>query len=90
MRLDEFLKLKYGDIATGGWTPRLRARFGYLTPDDRYEFAVGQYVTPETNWLDVGCGRSLFATNQKTAAVLAARCKSLIGIDPSDNILDPV
>lgn len=78
--------LKYGELAAGGWAPRLRHRFGYFTPDDWYEACVWNLVGPETNWLDVGCGRALFPSNDAAARVLAARCKSLTGLDPSDNI----
>ena len=78
--------LKYGDLAAGGWAPRLRHRFGYYTPDDWYEACVWALVTPETDWLDVGCGRALFPSNWPAARVLAARSKSLTGLDPSDNI----
>ena len=88
METAEFFGLKYGDLEKGGWGPRLRARFGYVTPDDRYELLVSQCVTPETDWLDVGCGRFLFAHNKEVAGILAGRCKSLSGIDPSDNILE--
>jgi 2-polyprenyl-3-methyl-5-hydroxy-6-metoxy-1,4-benzoquinol methylase len=80
--------LKYGDLAHGGWAPRLRARFGYYTPDDWYEAHVWGLITSETDWLDVGCGRALFPSNAAAARVLAARCKSLTGLDPSDNIDD--
>ena len=84
----EFIKLKYGDLALGGWSPRLRERFGYETPDDCYELKVEAYVTPGTDWLDVGCGRLLFGQNVRLAAQLAARARSLDGIDPSANILE--
>jgi SAM-dependent methyltransferase len=80
--------LKYGDLAAGGWGPRLRHRFGYFTPDDWYEAWVWHLVGAETNWLDVGCGRALFPSNDAAARVLAARCKCLTGLDPSDNIDD--
>jgi 2-polyprenyl-3-methyl-5-hydroxy-6-metoxy-1,4-benzoquinol methylase len=79
-------RLKYGDLAAGGWGPRLRSRFGYYTPDDWYEATVCALVTPQTDWLDVGCGRDLFPFNLPAARMLAARCRSLTGIDPSDNI----
>jgi len=84
----DFISLKYGDLAQGGWSPRLRERFGYLTPDDRYELKVGEHVTADTEWLDVGCGRLLFGSNVGFAAQLAARAQLLDGIDPSANILE--
>ncbi len=88
MERAEFIRLKYGDLAKCGWSPRQRERFGYLTPDDRYELAVCKHVVPGIDWLDVGCGRFLFGSNKELAAVLATRCKSLTGIDPSPNIWD--
>ena len=88
MEAAEFIEVKYGDLAVGGWSPRMRRSFGYLNPDDQYEMRVAAAVTPETDWLDVGCGRLLFAGNMGLAARLAERCKSLGGIDPSPNILE--
>jgi 2-polyprenyl-3-methyl-5-hydroxy-6-metoxy-1,4-benzoquinol methylase len=80
--------LKYGDLAQGGWAPRLRHRFGYYTPDDWYEACVWGLAGPETDWLDVGCGRAPFPSNDAAARLLAERCRSLTGLDPSDNIDD--
>ena len=88
MQQSEFIALKYGAPAQRGWSPRLRDRFGYLSPDDEYELEVARQVTPGTDWLDVGCGRHLFGSNMGLAAVLAARAKSLDGVDPSPNILE--
>ena len=86
--LPEVLQEKYGDLARGGWAPRLRARFGHATPDDWYEACVAALVTPTTCWLDVGCGHDIFPSNAATATRLAARCRLLVGVDPSDNIDD--
>jgi SAM-dependent methyltransferase len=61
--------------------------FGYFNPDDVYETTVSRLVTPETAWLDVGCGRDIFPSNRATAGLLANRCRLLAGLDPSDNIL---
>ena len=57
------LTLKYGDPGNWSWGPRLRDKAGYLTPDDIYELAVCDLVHPDTDWLDVGCGRDLFSQN---------------------------
>ncbi|MDP9096908.1 MAG: class I SAM-dependent methyltransferase, partial [Pseudomonadota bacterium] len=84
----EFLAVKYGDLSAGGWGPRLRAQFGHVTPDDRYEYVVSQRVTPGVDWLDVGCGRHLFPHNMTLAERLAERCGSLTGIDPSKNVFE--
>lgn len=43
-------------------------------------------VTPDTTWLDVGCGRSMFPSNPAGAELLARRCRRLVGVDPSDNV----
>jgi 2-polyprenyl-3-methyl-5-hydroxy-6-metoxy-1,4-benzoquinol methylase len=88
--LPEVLREKYGDLARGGWAPRLRARFGHVTSDDWYEACVAALVTPATQWLDAGCGRDVFPSNAATAVRLAARCRLLVGVDPSDNIDDNV
>jgi 2-polyprenyl-3-methyl-5-hydroxy-6-metoxy-1,4-benzoquinol methylase len=79
---------KYGDLSKGGWGPRQRLGFGHLTPADWYEALLDAVVTPQTIWLDVGCGRNLSPGNTATARRLADRCSKLVGIDPSDNIDD--
>jgi 2-polyprenyl-3-methyl-5-hydroxy-6-metoxy-1,4-benzoquinol methylase len=79
---------KYGDLSKGGWAPKQRLGFGHLTPADWYEALLDALVTPQTVWLDVGCGRDLFPGNVATARRLADRCRKLVGIDPSDNIDD--
>lgn len=84
----DLLTLKYGKPGERNWGPRFRATAGYLTPDDIYEQTICDLVTPGTDWLDVGCGRDLFPHNRKTAAILAARCHSLTGIDPSPNVFE--
>lgn len=84
--ISQVTALKYGDLATAGWGPRLRERFGYFTPDDWYEATVWNLVRPESDWLDVGCGRDIFPSNAAAARLLAERCHSLTGLDPSDNI----
>ena len=82
---DEAVRLKLGE-ETPGWSPRLRQRFGYFTPDEWYEAALLSLVGPETEWLDVGCGHDPFPSNRRLARVLADRAKLLVGLDPSDNI----
>jgi SAM-dependent methyltransferase len=78
---------KYGpDLSAVGWAPRLRARFGYFSPDDHYEALVSKLVTPGSAWLDVGCGRNIFPSNYRLARTLAERCRVLVGVDPDDTI----
>jgi len=84
----EFLAVKHGNTSTWGWGPRLRARFGYRTPDDWYEALLFETVQPDTAWLDVGCGRFLLPSNRPLANLLASRCRLLVGLDPDDNIDD--
>jgi SAM-dependent methyltransferase len=82
----EFLTLKHGNTSGWGWGPRLRARFGYRTPNDWYEALLFETVQPDTSWLDVGCGRFLLPSNHPLANLLASRCRLLVGLDPDDNI----
>jgi len=84
--LPTVLTTKFGSPDRMGWRPRLRQRFGYCTPDELYEAAVAGFVHNDTVWLDVGCGRDLFPSNPGTAAILAGRCRLLVGLDPSENI----
>jgi SAM-dependent methyltransferase len=80
------LRDKVGDFLAAGWAPKQRLAFGHLTPSDWYESLLDAMVTPQTVWLDVGCGRDLSPGNVATARRLADRCRKLVGIDPSDNI----
>ena len=86
--IGEVLALKYGPPDRMGWSPALRFRFGYCTPDDWYEALLFDLIDEETEWLDVGCGRAVFPSNPAGAAVLARRCRRLVGLDPSDNVLE--
>ena len=43
-------------------------------------------VDVQTDWLDVGCGRSIFPANAKLARILADRCRLLVGVDPDDTL----
>ncbi len=80
------LYARFGPTGRMGWSPRLRQRHNYDTPDELYEAAVSAFVTADTIWLDVGCGRDLFPSNRAAAAMLARRCRLLVGLDPSDNV----
>ncbi len=75
---------KFGDAP--GSAPHRRLRYGYFTPDDVYEATVAKLVTPGCRWLDVGGGRDVFPTNPPLAAALAARCGTLVAVDPSPNV----
>ncbi len=69
-----------------GWSPRLRQRFGYFTPDECYEAMMLQLIDSGADWIDVGCGHDLFPSNHPLAELLSARCRHLVGVDPSPNI----
>lgn len=81
IELDEVARLKYGELSTTGWGPRLRWRFAYFTPDEFYEALVARLVRADVSWLDVGCGRDLFPHNRPLAGILASRCRLLVGVD---------
>lgn len=86
--IEQVRELKYGPAGSRGWGPRLRESFGYSTPDDWYEALLLDLVGPETEWLDVGCGRTIFPYNEAAGRLLAGRCRRLVGLDPSGNIQD--
>ncbi len=80
-RLERIFFLKYGAPDKTGWGPRLRWAVGHFNPDDHYEALVDRLVGPDSRWLDVGCGRSLFRSNEALGRLLAARCKRIVGVD---------
>lgn len=82
---DVFL-IKYESHQLIGWGPQMRSYFNYYTPDDYYEAVVQKLVTPGCNWLDVGCGRYIFPSNERLARMLADRCATLVGVDPDETI----
>ena len=84
--LEEVFRMKYGSATHTGWDPRMRLRFGHFTPDDYYEAVVARLVTPTSKWLDVGCGRNVFPSNEKLARMLASRSSLLVGVDPDDTV----
>ena len=86
-RLTKLFRQKYSDIAEIGWRPRMRLKWGYFLPSDFYEAIVDQLVTEQTSWLDIGGGRDIFPENPRLSTQLSNRCKRLVGIDPSNNIL---
>jgi 2-polyprenyl-3-methyl-5-hydroxy-6-metoxy-1,4-benzoquinol methylase len=82
----EAFAIKVRDKAGLGWSPALRQRYGYFTPDECYEGLVHMLVAPATRWLDVGCGHNLFPSNPNLSRALADRCALLVGIDPDETI----
>lgn len=87
-RLQKLFYLKYGALDKTGWGPRTRWRAGHFNPDDHYEAVVEQLVTDKSRWLDVGCGRHLFPSNEPLAELLSARCKLLVGVDPDPTLAE--
>jgi 2-polyprenyl-3-methyl-5-hydroxy-6-metoxy-1,4-benzoquinol methylase len=77
---------KYSSDYGLGWSPALRSRFHYYTPDDVYEAMVGKLIVDNADWADVGCGHSIFPSNAPLARKLADRARTVYGIDPSVNI----
>jgi SAM-dependent methyltransferase len=49
---------------------------------------MNQLVDAETDWLDVGCGRNIFPSNQKLSQILADRSHLLVGVDPDETLND--
>lgn len=85
--LEALFDLKYrSSEAPLGRDPARRLHYGYFNPDDHYEALVRRLVTPATSWLDIGCGRNLFPSNQRLARELADRCRLLVGVDPDATI----
>jgi 2-polyprenyl-3-methyl-5-hydroxy-6-metoxy-1,4-benzoquinol methylase len=81
-------KQKYGDVSKTGWSPKRRFRLGHILAGDLYECKIEKMVTSNTNWIDVGGGRSLFPNNPKLSQELSVRCNKLVSVDPSDNVLE--
>ncbi|MEO1529728.1 MAG: class I SAM-dependent methyltransferase [Planctomycetota bacterium] len=77
---------KVGGFEKLGPGPKRRASYGYYLPAEVYECLVDKMVTPETEWLDVGGGKTVFPQNPGLAQTLADRCMHLAAVDPSDNI----
>ena len=80
--------VKYRRFGEPGWGPRQRLKFGYFQADDHYEALVNKLVQSGCSWADVGCGRDIFPSNPDLAETIAARCSSVFGIDPDQNIED--
>ncbi|MDQ2804280.1 MAG: hypothetical protein M3Y41_16965, partial [Pseudomonadota bacterium] len=86
--VEEALRLKHGPAAAHGqWTLPMHRRFGYVSPDAWYEGTLLRLCRPGAAWLDVGGGRHVFPHNGRAAELLARRCRLLVGLDPSPNIL---
>jgi SAM-dependent methyltransferase len=84
--LERIFRLKYGDLATVGWGPRIRNRYHYYSPDEHYEAMVDKLVTNGVSWLEVGGGRHTFPSNARLAKMLADRCELLVVVDPDETV----
>lgn len=87
-QLESIFHLKYGSPSTTGWGPRMRWDAGHFNPDDHYEALVERLVESGCRWLDVGCGRSLFPSNERLARLLSDRCGLLVGLDPDPTLAE--
>lgn len=65
----------------------MRRRFGFYQPAARYRALVDRLVNHESRWLDVGGGKTIFPNHRALSCDLAERCELLVGVDPSENIL---
>lgn len=86
--LQAVFQMKYGAPEFMGSEPRKRFNAEYFMPDDWYEALVERLITPGCSWIDVGGGRDVFPFNPRLARKLAARCRSLVAVDPSDTLDD--
>jgi SAM-dependent methyltransferase len=84
--LDQLFRQKYGDPATVGWSPRQRYEFGYYLPADVYEATVKKLVFEGCEWIDIGGGHNVFPENPGLARILVDRCRSVVAVDPSENV----
>ena len=84
--LEKLFSIKYGRIDQLGWGPKIRRRFNHYNPDDHYEALVNRLVNENISWLDVGCGRNLFPSNQNLAKILSKKVGFLMGVDPDKTI----
>lgn len=84
--LHQMFHLRYGKDGELGWGPRLRQDYDYYTPDDYYEALVAGLIAPGSHWLDIGCGRELFASNHQLSRSLQQRCARLVGLDPDPTL----
>ena len=85
-RMLELFEISYGPVHPDAWGVRLRRRFGYFTPDERYEEVLERLIDDKTVWLDVGGGSNIFPGNPTLSRILADRCDHLTVVDPSSNI----
>ena len=86
--LERRFRSRYGDVTKFGWRMRLKRRFGYFDPDSWYEAAVDRLVGEGSEWVDVGGGKSVLPSDETLAATLSQRCAFLLGVDPSENIVE--
>jgi hypothetical protein len=86
--LERHFLQKYGSPATSGWGPKRRYRNKLVLAGDLYECYLDKIVTGESIWVDVGGGSSILPHNPKLSQDLAERCRKLVSVDPSKNVLN--
>jgi len=80
--------MRHNDLDKGGWSPKRRRKFNYYLPSEYYEAILNQLILKDTCWLDVGGGDSLFPDNKKLSILLSERASLIVGVDPSENIME--
>jgi SAM-dependent methyltransferase len=78
-------RMRLPESGPTGWGVRMQQRFNYHSPDEWYEAVLLSLVSPQIDWLDVGCGHELFPANRKLSQLLSARCR-ITGVDPDPAI----
>jgi len=64
------------------WASRKRIVPSLTFAQDVYEEVLSRHVTPDTTWLDLGCGHRLLpAWRDKEEEQLVASCQSITGLD---------
>jgi hypothetical protein len=67
---------------------RRRYKLNNVLASDLYECKIDKLVGSNAKWIDVGGGRSLFPNNPVLSKESSIRCKKLVSVDPSDNVLE--
>lgn len=85
--LARLFDLRFRGAAKAGWGVRRRIQLQYYDPEEYYGALVERIVKEDTRWLDVGGGATLFPSNRPLARHLSERCRHIVAVDPSPNVL---
>lgn len=86
--LARLFDLRFRGAAKVGWGLRRRIQHQYYDPEEHYGALVERIVKEDTRWLDVGGGSILFPSNRPLAKHLSERCRHIVAVDPSPNVLE--